>query len=89
MELEKYLNVYWVPMDMDFYEGFDDTYDLIVFDEMKSQKKLTWLNHFIVGAPMPINIKGTHTFKRRNVPVMFLSNMHPEIAYPKDTPQRS
>lgn len=88
MELEKYISVYWVPMDMDFLEGFDDDYDLIVFDEMKNQKKLTWLNHFIVGSPMVVNIKGASVQKKRNVPVIFCSNQHPEVAYPKDTPQR-
>jgi len=88
MELEKYLMVYWVPQDMDFLDGFDDEYDLIVFDEMKSQKKLTWLNQFIVGSPMTINVKGSSVQKKRNVPVIFLSNSHPEVTYPKDTPQR-
>lgn len=88
MELEKYLMVYWVPMDFDFMEGFDDDYDLIVFDEMKNQKKLTWLNHFIVGSPMVVNVKGGSVHKKKNPPVIFLSNCHPEVAYPKDTPQR-
>lgn len=88
MELEKYLMVYWVPMDFDFMEGFDDHYDLIVFDEMKSQKKLTWLNHFIVGSPMIVNVKGGSVQKKRNTPVIFLSNVHPVVAYNKDTPQR-
>lgn len=88
MNLEKYLMVYWVPQDMDFYEGLNDQYDLIVFDEMKSQKKLTWLNQFIVGQPMIVNVKGTSIYKTRNVPVIFMSNSHPEVCYPKDTPQR-
>lgn len=89
MELEKYLSVYWVPQDMEYFlEGFDDGYDLIVFDEMKSQKKLTWLNQFIVGQPMIVNIKGSSIHKKRNVPVLFLSNMGPCAAYKNDTPQR-
>lgn len=88
MDLEKYLMVYWVPQDMDFLEGFDDDYDLIVFDEMKSQRKLTWLNQFIVGSPMVINVKGASVHKKKNPPVIFLSNMAPDQAYGKDTPQR-
>jgi hypothetical protein len=88
LQLEEYLSVYWVPMDMDFLEGFDDNYDLIVFDEMKSQRKLTWLNQFIVGSPMIVNQKGTSVIKKRNVPVMFLSNVGPATAFSKDTPQR-
>lgn len=88
MALEEYLMVYWVPQDMDFLEHFDDDYDLIVFDEMKSQKKLTWLNQFIVGAPTIVNIKGASVIKKKNPPVLFLSNLHPEQAYTKWTPQR-
>lgn len=88
MELDRYLKVYWVPMDGDrFLDGFTDDYDLIVFDEMKSQFKITWLNQFIVGSPMRINVKGSSVMKTKNTPVIFLSNMGPCAAYTKMTPQ--
>lgn len=89
MALEKFLKVYWVPMDNDkFLDGFTDDYDLIVFDEMKSQFKLTWLNQFIVGSPMRINVKGSSVLKVKNTPVIFLANQGPNSSYQKDTPQR-
>lgn len=88
MELEKYLRVFWVPMDGDgFLDGFNNDYDLIVFDEMKSQYKLTWLNQFIVGSPMAVNVKGSKITKIKNIPVIFLSNYGPCQAYKTMSPQ--
>lgn len=87
MELERYLSVFYVPMDGDtFLDGFSDDYDLIVFDEMKSQFKLTWLNQFIVGSTMSVNVKGAKILKTRNVPVIFLTNYGLLSAYSKITP---
>lgn len=85
--LEKYLSVFWVPMDGDgFVDGYSDEYDLIVFDEMKSQFKLTWLNQFIVGSTMSVNVKGAKITKVKNLPVMFLTNYGILSAYSKNTP---
>jgi len=74
--LEKWFRVYWVPMDEEFYDYYDDSnYDLIVFDEFKLQKKLQWLNKFIEGAPVLVRKKGVPgMMKRKNLPVVFLSN---------------
>lgn len=86
-ELAKYLSVFYVPMDDGKYlDGFSDDYDLIVFDEMKSQFKLTFLNQFIVGSPMMVNVKGAMVLKQKNTPVMFLSNYGVMSAYKKMTP---
>jgi len=85
--LEKYLSVFWVPMDGDgFVDGYSDDYDLIVFDEMKSQFKLTWLNQFIVGSTMSVNVKGAKVTKVKNLPVMFLTNYGILSAYTKNSP---
>lgn len=86
-ELERFLSVFYVPMDGDsFLDGFQDDYDLIVFDEMKSQFKLTWLNQFIVGSTMSVNVKGAKILKTKNTPVMFLSNYGVLSAYKNMTP---
>jgi hypothetical protein len=88
MNLEKYLRVYWVPMDCGgFFDGFSDDYDLIVFDEMKSQFKLTLLNQMICGGPIRLNLKGASTLKTRNIPCIFLSNYGPCLAYKTQSPQ--
>lgn len=86
-QLERFLSVFYVPMDGDsFLDGFQDDFDLIVFDEMKSQFKLTWLNQFIVGSTMSVNVKGAKILKTKNTPVMFLSNYGVMSAYTKMTP---
>lgn len=79
--LSKWFRVYWVPKDEAFYCDYDDNdYDLIVFDEFRMQKNLQWLNSFIEGAPVLVRKKGkTGTMKRKNLPVIFLSNYCPEI----------
>lgn len=88
MELEKFLKVYWVPMDCNgFFDGFTDDYDLICFDEMKSQFKLTLLNQMICGGPVRLNLKGSTVLKTKNVPVVFLSNYGPAAAYKTMSPQ--
>lgn len=85
--LERYLAVFVMPMDGDkFYDGFHDNYDLIVFDEMKSQFTLTWLNSFIDGSKPMINLKGSKVQKTRNVPVIFLTNYGVLSAYSKMSP---
>lgn len=85
--LARYLAVFIMPMDGDkFYDGFADDYDLIVFDEMKSQFTLTWLNQFIDGSQMSVNVKGAKVLKTRNVPVIFLTNYGVLSAYSKMSP---
>jgi len=67
-----------------YIQGYDDDCDLIVFEEVANQHTLTFLNRFIQGGiPMPIPVKGGSTMKNKNQPVMFLSNMPPEQAFPK------
>ena len=37
------LRVYWWPKDEHWWDGYEDgAYDLIVLDEFKSQKKITY-----------------------------------------------
>ena len=76
--LEKYLRVYVVCLEEDFMDGFDPSlFDLIVFDEFRGQKKITWMNSFVQGGTVPVRIKGSRGVKitdRDNLPVLVLSN---------------
>ena len=76
--LEKYLRVYVVCLEEDFMDGFDPAlFDLIVFDEFRGQKKITWMNSFVQGGTVPVRIKGSRGVKitdRDNLPVLVLSN---------------
>lgn len=80
--LSKYCSVYYVPNDEDFYDGYmDKKYDLIVIDEFKAQKKITWLNLFLQGGPTPLRQKGNQYLKTDNLPVIVLSNYSLEECY--------
>ena len=75
MLLAKSFRVFWTPMDEDFYDGYSDNdYDLIVMDEFKAQKKITWLNGFVQGSPHKMRIKGGQVTKAKNLPVIVTSN---------------
>ena len=73
--LELYFRVYHVPIDEDFYDLYNDqNYDLIVLDEFRSQKKLQWMNSFLGGSTQVLRKKGAQVVKRKNLPVIILSN---------------
>jgi len=74
-DLMKYFRVYFAPMTEDFYDEYDDNlYDLVVFDEFRSSKPITWLNQFLDGSIMTIRKKGRQYLKKRNLPCIILSN---------------
>ncbi len=73
-----------IPMDvrhLDDYE--DDDYDLLVMDEFKGQKSITWMNGFTQGNHFPIHRRYSGTIKKKNLPVIVLSNYSIEGAYEK------
>lgn len=76
------VRVYDLPNDEAFYDMWDDEcYDLVIIDEFKGQKKITWLNQFVQGSNMSIAQKGSQSTKRVNVPVIVLSNFRPADCY--------
>jgi len=86
--LAKLVRVYFLPLDEGFYSGWSNsTYDLVVLDEYKGQKSITWLNQFLQGSQMSIAVKGSQRLKKDNVPVIILSNFSPRDCYWKATLQ--
>lgn len=82
MELGKHVNIFWAPMFEDFEDDWEDgVYDLVVFDEFKGQRKITWMNKYVEGGPMYGRKKGSQYFKAENVPVVVLSNFCLEQCY--------
>lgn len=82
MKLAECFRVYVVP-DEDFYDDYsDERYDLIAFDEYRHQKTIQWMNRFVDGQTAPIRQKGHQTVKRRNLPVIVLSNFRMRESYP-------
>lgn len=83
--LSDYIRIYWVPMDEDFYDEYDDNlYDLICFDEFYKQKSYTFMNKFTEGGVMYIKKKGSQILKSRNLPVVILSNYTIGECYPDE-----
>jgi len=81
--LEKSLSVYHIPVTEDFYDAYDDDYDLAVMDEFKGQKTLQWMNEFLQGSKMTLRKKGSQYLKCKNIPVIILSNYSLSECYPK------
>ncbi len=80
--LAQQLRVYFLPLDEGYYDMWDDeAYDLVVIDEYKAQKKMTWLNQFLQGSTMSVAVKGSQRMKKRNLPILILSNFTPTGCY--------
>lgn len=80
--LEPYLNMYMVPMDEDFYDFYSDEFDLVVFEEFKSQKTVQFLNRFMDGF-CNLKKKGSQIIKTKPLPCIFLSNYSLAECFPK------
>ncbi len=82
MTLSKSFRVFWVSLDTKHLDGYnDEEYDLIVFDEFKGQKSITWMNGFVAGSPFMVYRRYASTMKLLNLPVIVLSNYSIEGAY--------
>lgn len=66
-----------------FFNGLDQTYQLIVFDEFHGQQTITFMNQFVDGQHMVVPLKGSQYHKNNNPPVIILSNYSPRQCYPK------
>jgi len=83
MVLETMTRIYSVPNE-DFYDEYKDTlFDIVVFDEFHGQKTIQWMNSFCDGSVTPLRQKGNQTVKRRNLPVIVLSNLSIRQCYHK------
>lgn len=82
--LEKYLRIYHIPRDEDFYDGFENgCYDLAVLDEAKSTKTMQWMNQWLDGQKFYLRQKGKQYLKEDNLPTIILSNYKLEDNYKK------
>lgn len=82
--LDKFLRIYTLIYETDYMEGYEPNLtDLVIFDEFRGQKTLTFLNSFIDGSIKKYNVKYSWTTKRKNHPVIFFSNFSPTECYSK------
>lgn len=75
------LSIYFAPASEHFYDEFHDNYHMVVFDEFDGRKPITWMNLFLQGGPCSVRRKGSQVQKKRNVPVVIISNVCPESVY--------
>jgi hypothetical protein len=73
--LNQYFKVYFAPQDEQFFDGFSNDTDIVVFDEFQSSFPATWVNSFCTGHPMSIRQKGAQLQKTSNPLVVILSNL--------------
>lgn len=82
--LREYYLVYDIPRREDFYDLYHDMVDVAILDEFTgSMKSIQWLNSFLDGSNFTLPKKGAQYEKRRNIPVIILSNYSPEDNYPR------
>ncbi len=82
MELAEQIRVLPVTKTEKFIDHYQDgMFDLLVFDEFKGQRPITWMNEFLQGSPMVIARKGSQVMKMGNPPVIILSNFNVHEAY--------
>lgn len=83
--LHKYFRIFYMPYNTDFYCDWDDTkYDIVVFDEYKSQKTIQFVNQFSDGFGIALNRKQMRaTVHRVKTPCLILTNYTFEEMYPK------
>jgi len=74
-QLRTMLRIYDMPKDEEYYDHYDDgSYDLVVVDEFKHQKRIQFLNAWADGQPLALKQKGSQTVKYSNLPLIILSN---------------
>lgn len=78
--IEEHFAVYR-PAEEAFFDGYDDKFDLAVFDEFAAKHTRTSLCQFMDGGACRLRIKGGTIEKKKNMPVIFLSNYTPEHLY--------
>ena len=65
---------YLVPNDESFYDFYQDSYDLVCFDEFCGNKTIGWMNMFLDGHGHTLRKKGQQGFRSKRQPVLCISN---------------
>lgn len=81
LRVHKYCRVYWMPHENFYDEWEGDRYDIVILDEFKGQKPISFMNMWLQGAPMSVAVKHRQTVKLCNLPMIILSNYSLEEAY--------
>jgi len=83
-ELKKRLRHYQIPYDGKWMCDYNEQnkYDFAYMDEFVGQHTISWLNQWLEGTTMKLNVKGMGTtLKTQNLPTIICSNSHPEQVF--------
>lgn len=82
-QLSTMLKVFDAPSEgKEWLTGYNDSYDLVVFDDYNHSKSVTFLKQLLQAYPMKVGQKGFGPYhKRKNMPFLFTSNKDPVSAY--------
>jgi len=87
--LSEHLNVFYAPNDSEWMDDYSDDFDLVVFDEFRAQYTIQWLNRFLEGSCMPLKRRSrAPVLKKKNMPVVILSNFSLQEAYAKSSAEK-
>lgn len=82
--LAKMLNTYFFPTwTFPYQEGYNDSFELVVFEEFSGGVPITFMNQFVEGQIMTLNVKNSSYRKLKNMPVIVLSNLSIDEVYHK------
>lgn len=79
---------YFPSIGEKYFDGYDDSYELIVFDEGLESHPLTEILQILDGQRMRLPQRYQAFMKTKNVPVIICSNLPPEERYPNCHPDR-
>jgi len=83
-DLETEFKIYRPCLTNQYWDGFDDTFDMIVFDEFRgSQINFSLLKVVLDGQPCKLPCRYYDAYKTKNVPVIILCNYPPSDCYEK------
>lgn len=80
-QIEASIKTYKPTPQVKWWDGFDNSFDLIVFDEFCGQWPITEMNKVLDGQRMILPQRGGDFQKTRNIPVIILSNDPPDSLY--------
>ena len=78
-----------MPTSEDFYDSYNEEFhDLVVMDEFRAQKTIQFLNQWLQGSIMSVRKKGSQGEKKKNLPMIILSNYSLESAFSKSSSEK-
>lgn len=79
--LEKSFKTFKPSYSITWWDHFDDSFELIVFDEFKGQIRCTFMNQILDGQTLIIPRRHGDFTKTKNIPVIICSNFSPHSIY--------